>query len=119
MQQEKAEKKAFDRDLKKAKQMRKYDADYDMTMVIRYAFLLFGIFLFQLFALELLMWYNNEDTSDGGYLTPEITHTIFGFIGGWIAAIVTFLAKRLADQKSPANGDRDAKEPQAQEETQK
>ncbi|MDE0398889.1 MAG: hypothetical protein OXL96_13925 [Candidatus Poribacteria bacterium] len=105
----KDERQQFNRELKMAKQMHKYNADYDMTMVIRYAFALFGLFLLQLFVLELLRWRTSENLEDGGYLTPEITHTIFGFIGGWIAAIVTFLAKRLADQK-PATTTEEAEE---------
>ena len=88
-------------DVKKAKQIQKFSADYDMTIVIKYAFLLFGLFLLQLFVLEFLLRFYHKDMADKGYLTPEITHTIFGFIGGWIAAIVTFLSKRLADQKQP------------------
>jgi len=98
----KAEAKA---EVKKAKQMAKYSIDYDMSMVIKYSYILFGIFLLQLFLLEVadlvhrLFFSEGNENQDTKYLTPEITHTVFGFIGGWIAAIVTFLAKRLADQK--------------------
>ena len=92
-------------DVKKAKQIQKFSADYDMTIVIKYAFLLFGAFLLQLFVLEVLLRFYHKEMADTGYLTPEITHTIFGFIGGWIAAIVTFLSKRLADQKQSTGKD--------------
>ncbi|MXV76396.1 hypothetical protein F4Z99_19255 [Candidatus Poribacteria bacterium] len=103
-------------EIKKAKGIAKYSVDYDMTIVIRYSFLILGMFLFYLFVLEICTRFILDEKNEG-YLTPEIIHTIFGFIGGVVTTIVTFLAKRLADQKSPANGDEKA--PHIQEEGQK
>lgn len=83
-----------------AKQVAKYSVDYDMSMVIKLSFTVLLVFLVQLFLLEIIARFVIKDFTGKGYLTPEIIHTVFGFIGGVVTTIVTFLAKRLADQKN-------------------
>lgn len=78
----------------------KYSRDYDMSMVIKWAFLLFGTLMVGLMVMEGFnrwMMGNTENI----YLTPEIIHTIFGFIGGWCSSVVMyFFAKKLGENRT-------------------
>ena len=87
-------------EFKIAKHIAKYSTDYDMTVVIKFVFLTFGGFIFALTILEILGRFVLKIQSPSGiYLTGEITHSLFGYIGGWTQAIVTFLfGKKLAEK---------------------
>lgn len=77
----------------------KYSRDYDMSMVIKWSFALFTILTIGLMLMEA---YNRWviDNSESEYLTPEIIHTVFGFIGGWCSSVVMyFFAKKMQQQE--------------------
>ena len=87
-------------DIQEAKALQKYSTDYDQTLVIRYVFTLLAVFMFALIFLEIMQQrFADADATHRGYLTPEIVHTIFGFIGGAMTVIVnSFFTKKLAEQ---------------------
>ena len=115
MSEQKPEKQtqaALKQELKHAREIAKYSADYDMTQVIRWVFVLFAMLMAGLFVLEILMRIILNKTTQG-YLTPEIVHTIFGFVGGWGSAIVTyFFAKKLADHMGQKKQENETTQPQ-------
>ena len=108
-QQLKAEAKA-------AKQIQKYSADYDQTIVIRATFAMLGSFVGGLFILEGLaqfVWKIQGKSSTGAiYLTPEFIHSIGSYLAGYASAIITALfGKKLADSLNKVtNGNGNHKE---------
>ena len=81
---------------KVAKVAAKYSRDYEKTIVIRW---IFASFCGMMAAIILLEFYTLivEDGESPSYLTPEIIHTIFGFIGGWASSVVVnFFAENAA-----------------------
>ncbi len=93
------DKKAKD-EMKRAKEIAKFSRDWDMSMVIKWSFTLFAILVSSLFFMEAVERFRYQ-TEEQRYLTPEIVHTIFGFIGGWCSAIVMyFFAKKLGEQQN-------------------
>lgn len=89
-------------DAKAAKQIQKYSADYDQTIVIKATFYLLGGFVGGLFILEGLaqfVWKIQGKSSSGAiYLTPEFVHSIGSYLAGYVSAIITALfGKKLAE----------------------
>ena len=108
-QQEKSE-------LKQAKLISKYSTDYDMTLVAKLTFYSFIGFSAALVIMEgISMVFFRPQDGTVRFLTPEIIHSLFGYMGGWAQAIVTFLfGKKLADRfndKINGNGGSHAKTP--------
>ena len=115
MSEQKPEKQAqatLKQELKQAREIAKYSTDYDMSQVIKWVFILFAMLMAGLFLLEILVRIILEKTTKG-YLTPEIVHTIFGFVGGWGSAIVTyFFAKKLAEHMEQRRQENETAQPQ-------
>lgn len=92
----------------KPQQIAEYSVDYDMTLVIRYVFRLFGFLLGMLFALEVTaivtnLLINKKLPESPSYLTSELVHTLIGFAGGWCGNIVTnFFAKMIGEKLANA-----------------
>lgn len=93
-------------DVKRAKQIQKYSTDYDMTLVAKLTFWSFIGFLLALVIMEgVSMVFFPKDNGVIRFLTPEIIHSVFGYMGGWAQAIVTFLfGKKLADKLNERTG---------------
>ena len=92
-------------DIKQAKEIQKYSTDYDMTLVAKLSFYWFGGFLLALVVMEIvsMVFFPKEDGTPR-FLTGEIIHSLFGYMGGWAQAIVTFLfGKKLADLSKKAS----------------
>lgn len=92
-------------EIKKAKEIAKYSVDYDMSMVIRYVFkLLFTLFI-GLFTMETIhiithLVVASQFPEKPMFMTSEIIHTAFGFVGGASTIIVqNFFAKMMAERQ--------------------
>ena len=106
----------MDNDVKKAKseakvahQIAKYSTDYDMTLVIKFVFGSLALCMVGLFVLEVvgqtIFKIQGKTASGAIYLTPELIHSLVGYISGYASAIVTFLfGKKLAEKLTLRNG---------------
>lgn len=105
---------------KNGKKIQEYSVDYDMSMVIKHVFRTFYVLLGGLIALEavnvaahIIFSTDHKMPDEPMFLTKEIIHTIFGFVGGWGGNIVTnFFAKMIAEKlnQRKEEDDEDGKE---------
>ena len=95
--------KQMKQEAKAAKVVAKYSQDYDKTIVIRWIFASFCGMMIAIILLELYTLIF-DDGEAPAYLTPEIIHTIFGFIGGWASSVVVnFFAENAAKKLNSIN----------------
>ena len=94
--------------------IQKWSEDYDKSKVITAVFIVFGSFLGCVVALELYSLIADKQRT---YLSPEILHTIVGFIGGWCGNIVTNLFLEHMAKQAVKNGNQAAHNIQALAET--
>jgi len=67
--------------------------DFDSTVIV------FGLLI--LFALLILAIFISDWAFGTALLTEALLHTLLGFTGGWISAMVTFFfGKKLAEQQA-------------------
>lgn len=89
---------------KKQEGIQEFSIDYDMSMVIMHVFRTFYILLGGLIILEavhvgVFVIFQQNMPPSPMFLTSEIIHTAFGFVGGWGGNIVTnFFAKMIAEK---------------------
>ena len=80
----------------------KYSADYDMSVVIKAVFGIFGGFIMFLCILEgiAVFWLRKEP---GVYISSGLILALFAYVAGWASAIVTYFFMKKAQEKQ--NGD--------------
>ena len=73
------------------KEIQKFSRDYDMTLLLRGTLFLLGGYILLLVSLEVAsMAFSNKDYVPK-FLSSELIHSTFGYIGGVYSTIAAFL----------------------------
>ena len=88
---------------KAERKIAKYSSDYDMSVVIKCVFGIFGGFIFFLCILECVAIFILKK-EPGVYITPGLILALFAYIAGWASAIVTYFFMKKAQEKQEQNG---------------
>lgn len=80
----------------------KYSSDYDMSVVIKCVFAIFGGLILGIIALELvcILILKKEP---GTFLSDGLILALFAYVAGWASAIVTYFFMKKAQEKSVGN----------------
>ena len=77
----------------------KYSSDYDMSVVIKCVFAIFGGLILSLVALEAICILILKK-EPGTFLSDGLILALFAYVAGWGSAIVTYFFMKKAQEKS-------------------
>ena len=83
------------------KEISKFSRDYDMTLLLRGTLILLGGYLLLLVALEVVTMVFATTGYTPKFLSSELVHSTFGYIGGVYSTIAAFL---YSDKLKNGNG---------------
>ena len=84
---------------KVAQKIAKYSADYDMSVVIKCVFAIFGGLILGLLILEGVGVFV-FDKEPGVYLAAGLILALFAYVAGWASAIVTYFFMKKAKEEA-------------------
>lgn len=81
----------------------KYSSDYDMSVVIKCVFSIFGGLIFIIGILEAIAIFLLRK-EPGLYLSDGLVLALFAYVAGWASAIVTYFFMKKAKEEAAKNG---------------
>ena len=88
---------------KAERKIAKYSSDYDMSVVIKCVFAIFGGLILILGILEAICIFMLKK-EPGIYLVPGLILALFAYVAGWASAIVTYFFMKKAREEAKNGG---------------
>lgn len=73
------------------KEIKRFSRDYDMSMLLKGTLILLGGYILLLVALEFVSMVFSNQNYTPRFLSSELIHSTFGYIGGVYSTIAAFL----------------------------